>query len=367
MILFDKQEFVVHQHQFAITVPHVNNWRFYTQQYKDLLVYLNRTGLKLNYQLNSKSYPYLFLLRHYCEIKLKSILDERGQQVSDTHNIDELITLFNDIPENLVSALQVINLDEQGTCFRYFYEKDRELTVLYKTDRVFLPFYEALAGLSPENFFYMDLGLVPPFEKRLPWELTFHFQPIDNTSQLRSTYDDLIAFIIKGVIDNQIEVNQIYLPLLFLLRHSVELALKDGLMDMVHALGEEQQKKIYRMISNEHKLEKIFNKYNQILPDNAPENLPVELGILYVQYKQQTEELKRNIHLLDSNSRYFRYPYSQTQHLHINRETLINIISGFLEVDAFMTFNIAVLKEYNIIPYSDREMEQMMGFSPDPW
>lgn len=365
MIVFSGNDFLPHKDKFTITTTHKNNWIVFTRQYRNVLHLLNQTAVKYHYQLNSKSYPYLFLLRHYCELKLKSIIEGRNMEVPRSHDFAEIFHLFSDLPEELVAAIQEINLDNDGSCYRYFYSKEGEVGLLFGIKKEFTAFYKKLSEMPKGNVFDLNLDIVPSFSRRLEYEFTFHFNEVTSPGVFRSYYDEMTRFLLNEVIEGKIGVNDIYLPLLYLIRHSLELALKDGLMGMIHTQSELAQKKIYRLLNNEHKLSKLFTWYINLIPEDNINQLPAELQQQYLHYKTQSERLKESIHLLDSNSRYFQYPYDPAkEHLNINSETLKDIISVFLEADAYLTFNIDILKNYNIITYSDQEMASMMGYSP---
>jgi len=364
MILFTLDKFLPEKEKFAITCNHENSWGFYTAQYEKVLNVLNEQGLKFHYQLNPRSYAYMFLLRHYCELKLKSAILKESRDVPITHAFSELLSLLSDVPEGLIAAIEEINLDEDGSCYRYFYGNDGEVGPLYGKVKEMQPFYEYISTIPAESSVKMNLGLTPVFHKRLRWELTFHFNEVNYPGVLRTQYDYLTEFFIAGIISEDFNVNEVYLPLLFLIRHSLELALKENLSDLLHTTDEQQQRKINRLITREHKLARLFNKYTELLPVDRIYELTLEMQEQYHNYMAQVDNLKELLHRLDANSRYFRYPYDPiTEHLHISRDILIDIITDFLTVDGFITFNVDVLKENNLIPYSEREIERMMGFN----
>jgi|GEM_PF-2032985 len=364
MILFKLEDFLPNKEKFAITTNHQNTWEFYTQQYKKIVTLLNEKGLEFRYQLNPRSYAYLFLLRHYCELKLKSIIAKEGTEVPKSHAFADILPFLSDVSEGLKKALNEIDLDEDGSCYRYFYDNNGEVGILYGTVKELQPFYEYISTIPTESDFKMELGLIPIFHKRLRWELTFHFNEVDHPGVLRSQYDYLTEFFIEGIIKETFNVNDVYLPLLFLIRHSVELALKGSLMDMLHTTNTLEQKKINRLITREHKLARLFNKYVDLIPADRISELPVEMQNQYQEYMMQVDNLKELLHKLDSNSRYFRYPYDPTtEHLNIGRETLMDVITDFLTVDGFLTFSIDILKEHNLLPYSNKDIEHMTGFN----
>jgi len=365
MILFKKEDLTGHEAKFKTTKAHPNTWANYTAQYEYLLRHLNQTALKTNYQLNIKSYPYLFLLRHFCELKFKTILNDRQIDFGRKHELPLLIDMLGDVPEHLNKAIAHIDLDRDGSCYRYFFDKYGNLTPVCKMEKKVLPFYQEQTGIPADSIYNWTLGIVPPYKKMLPWEFTFHFNEIGNQAQLRSTYDEVTDYVLKGVISDDIDINEVYLPLLFLLRHSVELVLKDSLKELIHTQDEQTIKKVKRLIDNEHKLSPLFKAFLAILPDDVS-GLPEEMQEQYHNFLVQSDRMKSALHTLDNNSRYFRFPYDidQEHPMGLPAEALYHIISDFLETDGFLTFCTSVLKDYNIIRYSDDEIAMMMGYDP---
>jgi len=363
MILFKKEDLTGHEAKFKITKVHQNTWINYTVQYEYILLCLNQTALKTNYQPNCKSYPYLFLLRHFCELKIKTILYDRQIEFGRKHDLMPLIDMLDDAPQQLKKAITHIDLDQDGSCYRYFFDKHGNPTPMYNLKKEVLPFYQEQVGVSPNSIYDWTLGIVAPYKTMLPWEFTFHFNEISNQTQLRSTYDEVIDYILKEIISGNIDINEVYLPLLFLLRHSVELVLKDSLSELIHTQDEKCTKKIKRLIDNEHKLSPLFNAFLKILPDDISD-LPEEMQEQYHSFLKRSDRMKSAIHELDDNSRYFRFPYDidQEHPIGFQADVPFNIISDFLETDGFLTFCTSVLKDYNIICYSDDEIAMMMGY-----
>lgn len=366
MILFNEEEFLPHLDKFKLSTNHENSWDFFVSQYENVLRVLNRTAVAHQYALNIKSYPYLFTLRHYCELKLKSVIKQRGIEIPKSHNFADIIPLLDDLPQHLISAIQKIDLDEDGSCFRYFYDKNGEVGPLYGKKMEFLDFYDDILKIPADGIYGLNLGLSKPFHKRLVWEFTFHFNEVRAPGIFRSSYDDMTSFLLKAVVDNKVGANDVYLPLLYFIRHSIELALKESLMGMLHVQSEESQRKILRMMTHEHKLSRLFTAFINSLQEAHLTQLPIELQEQYANYKLQTDELKESVHLLDANSRYFKYPFEEgREHLNISATTLMEIIPLFLKVDVFLTFTVDIFKEHNLVPYTDREIEQMIGYSPE--
>ncbi|WP_199141796.1 hypothetical protein [Pedobacter sp. ASV12] len=254
MILFNEDDFLPHLDKFKLSINHENSWAFFVSQYENVLRLLNGTAVAHQYELNIKSYPYLFTLRHYCELKLKSILQQRNIEIPKSHNFGDILPLLDDLPQHLTSAINKIDFDEDGSCFRYFHDKNGEVGPLYGQRKEFLAFYDDVLEIPADNIYNLNLELSKPFHRRLAYEFTFHFNEVSSPGIFRSSYDDMTRFLLKAVIENKVSTNDIYLPMLYFIRHSIELALKESLMGMLHVQSEASQKKIIRMMTHEHKL-----------------------------------------------------------------------------------------------------------------
>lgn len=365
MIILRESEFIPYQDKFKLPVIQVGDWNYFIDQYHKTLKLLNDTALKHRYRLNSKSYPYLFLLRHYCELKLKGILAKRSIMVPISHNFQDILPLLADAPLELKKAIDLIRFDNDGSCFRYLYDKNRNLGPLYGKIQEIAPFYEMASKFENIEEYAFNLGIVKPIDRRTKYDLQFHFNEIVFEGQFRSTYDDMTTFLINSIIEEKINAEEIYLPLLYLIRHSVELALKSSLLELLHTVPQEKKVRLQRLINNEHKLSKLYNKYIDCLPEDRLSNLPNELQTEYNRLKAGAEILKTYIHSLDTNSRAFTFPGSEASSgLNLEQNSLIDIITIFLRVDAFLTFNVELLKEHDLIPFSDEEIAERMGYSP---
>ena len=365
MIILKEHEFTPFQDKFKLSVRQIDDWDYFTIQYQKSLKLLNDTALNFRYSLNSKSYPYLFLLRHYCELKLKGILAKRNINIPTSHNFQDIIPLLTDAPEELKKAIKIISFDNDGSCFRYLCDKNRNPGPLYGTRQEISTFYEIASKLEDNPEYALNLDIVEPINNRVKNELLFHFNEIVFEGQFRSVYDDMIRFLINSVIEDKIKAEEIYLPLFYLIRHSMELALKSSLLELLHSIPDEKKVSLQRLINNEHKLSRLFNKYIEYIPEDKLSNLPTQLHTEYKRLKDDTEILKSCIHNLDTNSRAFTFPGTEASSgFKLEQNSLVEIITIFLRVDAFLTFNVELLKEHDIISFSDEEIAEMMGYFP---
>ncbi|RZK38631.1 MAG: hypothetical protein EOO90_21735 [Pedobacter sp.] len=78
---------------------------------------------------------------------------------------------------------------------------------------------------------------------------------------LRTQFDSTIELLIKGIIEDKFDIHKVYLPLLFLIRHSLELALKFNIDEIQKGSSVISQNNF----TWEHSLATLFNCYNDYL------------------------------------------------------------------------------------------------------
>lgn len=318
------------------------DWNEYYEQYKNVLCFLAQN--KENFGIRYMSF--LFIFRHTVELFIKKqyLITEK------THSIKELFEKTEGLSDDFLSQLDVLRCDGDGGDFRYI--TDKEGNPYFKDD--------VLCILNPLKYFltYVGIDIELPDRPRFRYEI--HTLGLHTMGQISTDYDESIYLIIQGIIENEISINDVYLPLFYLIRHSMELSLKQSLFNTGKKYLD--SKKIEK-IKNEHSICRLFNWFNPIIK-TALENISECDENL--KFKQETkdyhidlEKLKDVIHDLDSNSYYYRFPTDRNGNPHnlkINTDILKNILKFREKVDAYLTFAIPVLQEYGYLE-SDYEYE----------
>ena len=152
---------------------------------------------------------------------------------------------------------------------------------------------------------------------------------------------------------------------MFLLRHSLELALKTSL---VKILSLEKDKEVWLKnnleISEQHSIMKLFNMLYNYLSEEIVETINDDkFKTEFKESKNKLTEYQKVIHDLDHKSTQFRYVPDENMRVIINSKKLKEILKLYLETDSFLTFAVDVLKEDGIIPYTDDELAERMGFN----
>lgn len=209
---------------------HMSSWDFYCECYSYTIRRIIATGLSENYALNCRAKPLLFLIRHYIELCIKRNLNHNNMAVVTTHDLVSLLELMPDqgnFPNGFTSIARELNYDGKGECFRY--DKDHNDHLFFNGCHTvnlanILRDYMALQGIA--GFIFDSLCEEFPNNNITNWDLTFHLHEASTLGQIRTQYDHVIEYIVKGVQREEYDLNKVYLPLLFLIRHSIEIALK---------------------------------------------------------------------------------------------------------------------------------------------
>jgi len=332
-----------------------NKYRETWGEYYDLYCYailiILEKGLKRNYALNSKSKAIMFLFRHSLELCLKYNLNATGNEITLDHDFEKIIESFpaRVIPEQLLTILREIDFDEDGSCFRYHLNKEKK------------PYFSNLNKLEFGEILrkYLDVDTNSGFklskicephnfrDNRIRWDLTFHFGEASQIGQIRTQYDECIEFLIEAVLIDNCEIDKLYIPLLFLIRHSLELALKGNILE-VQRISSLIKPKDY---SDEHSLATLYNCYLDFL--NKIENqIDPQLRTQFDEFRQQYGELNETVHQLDNNSRFFRYPTDKKGRPHqvpMANINLIRLLMLYYFTDPFITFINDVLMDNGIL------------------
>lgn len=326
---------------------HKPSWKHYYENYNNVLTYISAKGLEGNYIINRQSMAYLFIMRHTFEVLLKYSLEQQGKTLPLTHNLSTIYSLFNpEIPSKMEQAIAIINKDEDGSCYKYINNKAgvpywgiEKLEVL---DVLKLCKQSAFSSLLLKD---LDSG-INWGSKKLTWDFTCHMNEIRTLGQLRTCYDFSITTILDGVANDEININDIYLPLLFLVRHSLEIALKFNLCRLQIATTTQTQ----RLIASYHSLESLYNNY--MLYIKLYESVLInEVAEEYANLKTKYECLNKIIHNLDTNSQAFRYPTDNNGaaiKLNLKPNMIYEVIELYYFTDSFITFTIEVFRENGI-------------------
>ncbi|MCD0493136.1 hypothetical protein LQD23_12620 [Chromobacterium violaceum] len=138
----------------------------------------------------------------------------------------------------------------------------------------------------------------------------------------------------------------IYIPLLFLIRHTLEIGYKTNLR-FLNTLLDPEEKTAY---SNDHKLEKLHEKFKETVEKiNKKKDLPQGFMNEFESQVTKLEKFKDSLHAIDSGSTTFRYPEKVNGNPSIENPTIINLIDikeAFDDATTVLTFTHDVITDY---------------------
>jgi hypothetical protein len=167
-------------------------------------------------------------------------------------------------------------------------------------------------------------------------------------------YKNVIDEIVDGI-ENNTPIDTVSLPLLFLIRHSIELGLKSNILKL-----EEVNKKVAKIKlsgTKYHSLENLFNKFvehlNVIIKEKKiSQSIKNEID----NYLTKFEPLKDILHSLDDGSFNFRYPVDTDGKLNFDRNDNVNvaeIVDMYYKIQPFLVFTETVLYEEGVFGFGN--------------
>ena len=345
MIPYTKDRFSKeNDRKFTLPVSdYQNNWKYYYIQYSKMFDFLLSIANEKQYQINCQHRSFMFVFRHTVELMLKFVAKEKEIEPLNTHNLTELANYIDTDFSTLISTLPNLFAEDDGAIFRYDTSKDGnpyfgEYHILhaYSDCQVFIQFTRSnkdrfsLYPISQE----IDLK-----DKIMKHELSFYTNECRDLGVIRSHYDYTIDMIVKSVINGHLSIKDIYLPLFFLLRHGIELALKSNIQD----IGNKVSIKKLQKIGGTHSIEQLYHilmGYIRPAVDKIPQG--EKFRIETESFIKDVLRLNNCIHNLDVHSRAFRFP-SMERPLALKRKSLIDALKLYYSTDAFLTNAVNVL------------------------
>ena len=207
-----------------------SSWQSYRKQYM--------TALDLLFGL-AKSMPFMFIFRHSVELMLKEECNNKNIEIPKVHALLEITDSFGEFDNLDKEKLSVLNWNTQGDEFRYNVWENWK----HNVDGELLDVYSASSYFSSTQNFdnVIELG-----DKKLHNELTFHLRDVLYLEQVRTQYDLCTLNLVNSVLGGNKTIDTVFLPIMFCLRHGMELALKSSLLQLV-GLGETSKENIKKI------------------------------------------------------------------------------------------------------------------------
>ena len=311
---------------------HERTWEYYYKQYHKAFYIFLKIAKQKRYRTNRKCRPFLFIMRHSVELYLKNkIAQTANSKVLLKHNIKDLYREATISDNRFLQAFTCLNCDSEGDCWRYLLGGEVAQSSIVDPVEAFNACNYYCSVLS------QDTSLAHhSTDKKLLNELTFHLRECGTLGLIGTQYDWAITDLLSSIKGKEISINDIYLPLLFLLRHSLEIKLKYALEVLSYRLTDKERRKIMT-----HSVKTLY----EILYLHISKDID---AITDVGFKDKTQELcdatekyKDIISSLDANSFSFRFPIDKGG----NKASFIpqpndvaNILSLYWDSDPFLCF-----------------------------
>lgn len=335
---------------------HLSEWKHYYQSYNYIFSKVIEKSIERKY-VNFCGIALLFLYRHSLELCFKYNLANLGLGIPVSHKFKDMEAAFPDvsiIPVELIQIKEILDLgnpENDGSCFRYYEDK--------QTNSPYFTYYgnhiQVDKLLEKHNSISSIIFIVDKTSTKYNYnipkikgKMTATLGECRGLGQLRTQFDCVIEMIIIGIIEEGFDIKLTYLPLMFLIRHSLEIALKFNIVDIQKRTTKIKNKEI----RNEHSLVKLFNIYNNFLDTVDVTIFSKGVKEDFLKYKRDYAQFNRQIHDLDINSRFFRFPTDKdgnNQNIPLDKFDLLEVIRLYCFLDTFITFTNEVLDEHDLI------------------
>lgn len=327
---------------------HQRSWEYYQKQYHRVFYVLLDVAKQKRYKTNSIFMPFMFIMRHSLELYLKNkIHNMSGTIPNNTHSITELYESSKIREGVFLQSFDIFECKSEGACWRYLDYKGNKYFEPGKSIEVFDICNSYCLLFGNDDFLIKDVGC-----KKLRWELTFHTDECYTLGQVATQYDLAITVVLEEIKIGRVLIHDIYLPLLFLLRHSLELKLKFSIMRLGNFLkGEDVSKAEQR--HNVNKLYTVlFEKIEPLFSVINDSDLKEETKSLYT----ISETYKERIASLDANSYHFRFPKNNSggdSNFVPKADCVSEILKLYYESDSFLCFILDVLSDVGALRNGD--------------
>lgn len=350
MILFEIKEYLENPQWLFVNVNSFERtWHTYWKQYHTATTCVLNASTK---GLNPVFMPFMQLLRHSYELFLKGKCIEKGKMetIRCTHNVanlEEKAGIFNNMPLTLN--------DTQGDTFRYHVSREGKPH--------FTKFSMSLLEDCKNYFSYIEKKYSDTIRSNNTfrgrhYENRYVVYPSECTAfGVVSTGYDNALHILLGNIENQtVSVDDVLMPLLFMVRHSTELKLKQSLLEMGNVVSNSD------LIYSEHSLRELWMELHQQLHNAIADLSDREFKDKSEKLYKDTEHFLNILNEKDANSYTFRYPETSSGNLSNfkpNKMIVMDYLKMMMATDSFLCFAVGVLAGTGTLQLGDDILYKM--------
>ena len=281
---------------------------------------------------------------------MKSKIANEGQLVPNTHSLTMLTQEFKgQLSQRFLDSLIMLRSDGEGDNFRYIKSENGnrhyngEILDVLSSLSLFVESDE----IKNTGLFTCQLNIN---DKKLKREWTLYTIETQTLGHLKSQYDDLIITLLHAIKYSELNTTDIYLPLLFLIRHSLELGYKDNIAEVQTKLTNSQIKKA----TQSHSLVSLNNIIEQFVVEarstmtTKDDSIKNEID----RYLPIVKNLSNSLHAIDNASRSFRFPVDRdgnTIEIPLSKCMLSESADAFQKADSFISLSLGALSYFNYL------------------
>jgi len=193
-----------------------------------------------------------------------------------------------------------------------------------------------------------------PIDSKKKWKFDSYIGRNTSWWHYYSQYKEVIDEMVTNI-ENNTPIDTVSLPLMFLIRHSLELGLKANILKLEPVNNGVEKIKLSG--SNSHSLEFLFDRFTLHL-ETVKKNYEISSEIRSQMdiYLNDFSALKDKLHKLDKGSFNFRYPVDTKGDYNFTwdtRENLSEIINLYYSIQPFLVFTDAVLYEEGVFGFEE--------------
>jgi hypothetical protein len=167
-------------------------------------------------------------------------------------------------------------------------------------------------------------------------------------------YKNAIDELVNGI-EKNIPIDTISLPLLFMIRHSIEIGLKANILKLEEV--NPTIKKIQLGGTKSHSIELLYNKFEEHL-NLIIKNFEIrKIIVLEInEFLKSFKPLKNKLEKLDKGSFNFRYPVDTKGNYNFNwekKENIAGIVNLYYTIQPFIIFTNRILYEEGVFGFEE--------------
>ncbi|SFO75690.1 hypothetical protein SAMN05428949_6503 [Chitinophaga sp. YR627] len=320
------------------------SWNDYYASYAYVIYQTMQAVFDMPYPYSPHGKAILFLMRHTLELQLKGELYRKGKTIPYSANVAEIIDeLGKDVPKEIQRLIEIINQDQNGHCYRYHVDPCTKSTYFNSTKVIETTEYFSIYEQIVNAGIYKAEPICPTLKLHKDWDLNFKVTHELQYWHLRFQYDYIIEILLEGILNESISLQNCYIPLLFLIRHAIELSLKSFVWDLENFNSTDFK----NSLCAEYKLVELHKAFDTFLGSLDVKKMDVEMQEELIHLRNQFNQHHETISALDVYNELFRFPGDKA--IELIKIPLADLVALYYCSNSILTFNTETLIKEKIL------------------